>query len=53
MILPVVLLAVGAASCLAISRHRRTPEASRTAAAAAAEVATHGPADNVELITDS
>jgi EmrB/QacA subfamily drug resistance transporter len=53
MILPVVLLAVGAASCLAISRHRRPPEASQTAAAAAADVTTHEPTDAAQLITDS
>jgi len=52
MILPVVLLAVGAASCLAISRHGRAPEAGQAAAAAPAEAATHRPADNAELIID-
>jgi EmrB/QacA subfamily drug resistance transporter len=53
MVLPVVLLAVGAASCLAISRHRSAPAAGQTAAAAPAEVTAHGPTDNAELITDS
>jgi EmrB/QacA subfamily drug resistance transporter len=53
MILPVVLLAVGAASCLAITRHRGAPAASRTPAAAQAEATTHGPTDGAELITDS
>jgi EmrB/QacA subfamily drug resistance transporter len=52
MILPVVLLAVGAASCLAISRHRRAPEGGM-AAAAPAGAATREPADNAELITDT
>jgi hypothetical protein len=47
-----VLLAVGAASCLAISRHRRAPEGGM-AAAVPAEAATREPADNAELITDS
>jgi hypothetical protein len=38
MIMPVVLLAVGALSCLAISRHQRAAEPGQTAEVPAADI---------------